>query len=162
MIHHFHCCWNDAGSNDCTHRCRRITRGIERQQQRSDCRRVRGNPHSDLRGNSEHAFSAHEYSSQVITGGFGIEPTEGDDLTIGEHDFDREDVRIGDAICQAVRAARVVAHVSADRADLLTRRVWCKVIPERSEMFREVEVDDTGLYPCNPRFGVDVNDAVHS
>ena len=83
------------------------------------------------------------------------------DLAVGQHDLQGEHVRAGDARGEAVRPARVVRHVAADRARLLARRVRGEEEPERRELPVQVEVDHPGLDPRHPRGLVDRQDPVH-
>ena len=48
-----------------------------------------------------------------------------------------------------MRTARIVADVSADRADLLARWVGCEVVAKRRQVLREIKVDDPRLDPRN-------------
>ena len=50
-------------------------------------------------------------------------PAERHELAVGQHRFDAEHVVDGEAVLQAVRAARVLGDVAADRADDLARRI---------------------------------------
>ena len=55
--------------------------------------------------------------------GPGVVARERDELAVGQHDVDGEHVVDREAVLEAVRAARVLGDVAADRADLLARRV---------------------------------------
>ena len=126
-----------------------------------DRRRERREPHRDPGGDAERALAADERAPQVVAGRLGVEAAEHRDLAVGQHDLEGEDVGAGHARGEAVRAARVVGDVAADRARLLARRVGGEVEPERRELPVEVEVDHAGLDPGHPRLGVDRQDAVH-
>ena len=93
--------------------------------------------------------------------GSGSSAAEHGDLAVGQHDLDGEHVGAGDAVGQAVRAARVVGDVPADRAALLARRVGREVQAVGGDRPAEVEVQHAGLDPCDAIVGVDLEDAVH-
>ncbi len=56
-----------------------------------------------------------------------------DDLAVGQNDLEPRDVVDGEAVLEAVRAAGVLRHVAADRADLLARRIGCVEEPVRRD-----------------------------
>ena len=130
-------------------------------EQRAQRRRIGREPHCDLRRDAERSLAADEHAAQVVAGGLGLEAAERRQRPVGQHDLDGEDVRRRDAVGEAVRPARVVGDVAADRARLLARRIGREVQPERRERAREIEVDDTGLDPRHPFVGVDRHDPVH-
>jgi hypothetical protein len=66
-----------------------------------------------------------------------------------------------EAVLEAVRAARVLGDVAADRADLLARRVGRVEDPSASTAARDVEVRDPGLDHDALALEVDLEDPVH-
>jgi hypothetical protein len=48
----------------------------------------------------------------------------------------------GEAVFEAMRAARVLGDVAADRTDLLARRIRCVVVAERCDAACDFEVGD--------------------
>ena len=82
-----------------------------------------------------------------------VEPlaAELDELAVGEDDRETADVVDGEAVLEAVGAARVLGHVAADRADLLARGVGRVVEAVRRDRARDVEVGDAGLDDHAPR-----------
>ena len=81
-------------------------------------------PHRDLGRDPERALRADERADEVVAGGVGRRAgAELDDLAVGRDDLEARHVVGGEAVLQAVRAAGVLGHVAADRADLLARRV---------------------------------------
>ena len=83
-------------------------------------------------------------ASQVEPGRLGILTAEHGDRAVGQHHLDRQDVRRGDAVGEAVRPTGVGRHVPADRAALLARRVRRVVEAVGRELAAEVEVQDPG------------------
>ena len=67
-------------------------------------------------------------------------------------------VRDGEPVLQAVRAARVLGHVAADRADLLARRIGRIEEPVGLDGAGDVEIRDAGLHDHSLRFEVDLED----
>ena len=76
--------------------------------------------HGDPDGDPERALGADEDAEQV---GPVVVARERHELAARQHDVGGEHVVDGEAVLEAVRAARVLGDVAADRADLLARRV---------------------------------------
>ncbi len=72
------------------------------------------------------------------------------------------DVIHGEAVLEAMRAAGVLRHVAADRADLLARRIGCVEEPVRSDGLADVEVRDSRLDDDALRCQVDFENPVHA
>ncbi len=161
-VHHLERGRQHAGRDHAADRRGRGLDRVERAQHRGDARRVGHEPHRDPRRDPHRALRADEAAPQVVAGRVGLEAAEPGFGPVGEHDVDREHVRGGDAVGQAVRAARVGPDVAADRARLLRRRVGAVVQAEMAHRAREVEVQDPGLDPRHPRLGVDLEDPVHA
>ena len=85
--------------------------------------------------------------------GSGSSPPSTATVAVGQHDLDGEDVGVGDALGEAVRPARVVGDVAADRARLLAARVGGEVQAVRGDGRREVEVEHARLDPRQPVAG---------
>ena len=58
-------------------------------------------------------------AAKVEAGGLVLGAAEHGDLPVGQYDFQRHDVGIGDAVGEAVGASRIVGDIAAERADLL-------------------------------------------
>ena len=82
-----------------------------------------------------------------------------DELAVRQHDLRREHVVDGEAVLEAVRAARVLGDVAADRADLLRGGVGRVVEALRRDRARDVEVRDARLDDDLPALDVDLEDA---
>jgi hypothetical protein len=85
-----------------------------------------------------------------------------DKRTVGEHDFEAEDVGGGEAVFEAMRAAGVFRDVAANGANRLRRRIGCIEIISGLNATGDLQVDDSGLYH-NARIGnIDFEDAIHA
>ena len=113
------------------------------------------------RRDPERALGADEGAEQV--GPVRVErlAAELDELAVGEHDRQPGDVVDREAVLEAVRAARVLGDVAADRADLLARRVGGVEEAVGRDGARDVEVGDARLDHDPLRLEVDLEDPVH-
>src|ERR1700730_5823355 len=82
--------------------------------------------------------------------------------SIGQHDFEAEDVGRGESIFQAVGAAGVLGDVAANAADGLRRRVGRVEIFLWRDAAGDVEIDDAGFDDHAGVGEVDVEDVVHA
>ena len=82
-------------------------------------------------------------------------------VAVGKHDEQRRDVVRGEPVLEAVRAARVLGDVAADRADLLAGRVGRVVPAVGDHRLGHLEVRHAGLDRDPRRVEVDVQDLVH-
>ena len=80
-------------------------------------------PQRDLRGDAERALGADERAEQVVARAGRALAAELHQLAVGEHDLQTGHVVRGEAVLEAVRAAGVLGHVAADRADDLARGI---------------------------------------
>ena len=96
---------------------------------------------------AEHPLAADERPAQVEAERLGVLAAEHGDRAVGQHDLEGDDVGVGDALGQAVRTARVVGDVAADRARLLAARVGREVQPVDGDGPGQVEVEHAGLDP---------------
>ena len=89
---------------------------FEAREQRAHRLRAAQDAHGDRDGDPERPLGADEDAEQI--GALSV-AREGDELPVGQHDVGGEHVVDGEAVLEAVRAARVLGDVAADRADLL-------------------------------------------
>ena len=82
-----------------------------------------GQLHDDLGDDAERALRADERAEQVVPGRRAGAVAEPGQLAGRGHDLQAGDVVHGEAVLEAVRAAGVLRHVAADRADHLAGRV---------------------------------------
>ena len=115
----------------------------------------------DLGRDPERPLRADEHAEQVGPGDSGARAAEPHELAVGEHDRQAGDVVDGEAVLEAVRAARVLGDVAADRADLLARRVRRVVETLRRHGLGHLEVGHARLDDDALRVEIDLEDAVH-
>ena len=118
-VHHLDRGRQDSGRDD---RGDRLARRVDRRERRELRRHRLGlaeDAQGDLRRDPERPLGADEGAEQV--GPVGVErlAAELDDLAVGQHHGQPGHVVDGEAVLEAVRAARVLGDVAADRADLL-------------------------------------------
>ena len=113
-------------------------------------------------GDAERALGADEGAEQVGPGGSSSpcrrarrSSPSGRTNVSAEHVVDRE------AVLEAVRAAGVLGHVAADRADLLAGRVGRVVVAVRRDRAGDLEVRDARLDDDAAAVEVDLEDAAH-
>ena len=115
-VHHFHASRHDALCDHLGHaRPRRLARW-ETDQQRARDRRTGQDAHRHLRDDAQQPFRAGDDAQQVEP--FAVEMTaaQAHHLAGDQHDFDAQQVVGGEAVLQAMHAARIFSHVAADGA----------------------------------------------
>ena len=135
---------------------------VEHREQGADRRRAPHDPHDDLRHDAERPFRAHEETDEVVALRVPHLAAEPDDLAVGQHDLEPEDVVRRDPVFQGVGAARVVGDVPADRAGELARGIGHVVEARRGERLGEVEVHQARLDHRELVRVVDLEDARHA
>ena len=113
-----------------------------------------------LRDDRERAFRSDERAEQIEAGRVERRPAEVHHLAVRQHRLDAEHVMNREPVLQAVRAAGVLGHVAADRADQLARRIGRVVVAVRRDASRDIEVDHARLDGDALVRDVDVDDAV--
>ncbi len=83
-------------------------------------------------------------------------------VAVGEDDVGREHVVDREAVLQAVRAARVLGDVAADRAHLLARGIGRVVVAVGGDGLRDLEVRHPGLDDDPAVFEIDLEHAVQA
>ena len=114
---------DDAGRDDVADRVARLLGVGEVGDQRADRLGLAQQPHGDLGDDADGAFRADDQGAQVRPDLVQRVAAQGDHAAVGAHHREPEDMVCGEAILQAVRAARVLRHVAPDSADDLARRV---------------------------------------
>ena len=82
-------------------------------------------------------FRSDEDAEQIEAGASSSGAAEVHELAVRQHGLDAEHVVHGEAVLQAVRAARVLGDVAADRAHLLARRIGRVVVAEGRDLLRD-------------------------
>src|SRR6516225_3708344 len=140
----------------------RFVGGRKRGKQRADACRALDDAQNDLRGDAQGAFGADKDAGKVIAGRIERFPTEMHERAVGKNNFQAEDVRGGEAVLEAMRAAGVFRDVAADAANRLRRRIGCVEIILGRDATGDVQVDDSGLYDNTRVRKVHLVDAIHA
>src|SRR4029450_12129168 len=85
-----------------------------------------------------------------------------DQLAVGQDDLEAGDVVGGEAVLEAVGAARVLGNVAPDGADLLAGRVWGGVETFRGDLLGDLEVEHPRLDGGPLVVQVDLVDPAHA
>ncbi len=115
----------------------------------------------DAGRDAERALGADQDAHQVEPVVVEPLPAEVHDVAVGEHDLEARHVRDGETVLEAVRAARVLGDVAADRADLLARRVGRVVEAVWRHGLGHREIRDPRLDDHPPALEIDLDDPVH-
>ena len=113
-------------------------------------------------GDAESAFGADENAEEIVAGSVERFSAEVDERAVGENDFEAEDVRGGEAVFQAMRAAGIFRDVAADAARGLRRGIGRVEIALRENARGDVKIDDAGLDGDASVREIDFEDAVHA
>ena len=143
----------DAGAGDLV--------GAERRQHRTRALGRTQDAHGDLGDHGKLALAAGQQAQPVVAGGVEMRTADGQDLAIHRDDLQAEKVVGGDAVFQAMRAARVHVDVAADHAGELARRIGRVEEPPALHRIGDADIGDAGLHRGAAIGVVDVEDAVH-
>ena len=144
-VHHLDGRRDDARADDRRHRLAPRIDAVERREQRLHALRLAQDPHDDLRRDAERPFGTDEQAEQIRAGRIHQRAADIGDLAVGQDHFERQHVVHREAVLETVRAAGVLGHVAADRADLLARRIGRVVVAVRRDSLRDFEVRHAGL-----------------
>ena len=121
---------------------------------------LRQDAHGDLGDHAEQAFGAGHQAEQVVAVGVEVLAAEADDVAVGQHQLQAQHVVGGEAVFQAVHAARVLGDVAADGAGDLRGRVGRVVEARVLDRLGDAEVGHAGLGDDGAVLEVDVEDPV--
>ena len=159
-VHHLEPGRDDAGADDRGHAVARLLVGGETDQQGARGLGLFQNPDGDLRDDAEQPFRAGHQAQQIVGLGVQVPAAEADDVAVRQHQLDAEQVVGGEAVLQAVHAARVFRDVAADRAGDLRGRVGGVVEARVLDRGGDAEVGHAGLGDHAAVLEVDLEDAV--
>jgi hypothetical protein len=154
-IHHLDRRGQDPGRDHTRDGAARLVGVPEAGKERHDDLRCAEDPQRQLRRDPERPLRADEGAEQV---GTGVPDRQLDELSVRQDDLGGEDVIDGEAVLEAVGAARVLGDVAADRADLLRRGVGRVVEARVRDGSRHVEVRDPRLDDDLGALDVDLED----
>ena len=116
--------------------------------------------HGDLGDHAEQAFRAGHQAEQVVAVGVEMLAAEADHVAVGQDQLQAQHVVGGEAVFQAVHAARVLGDVAADGAGDLRGGVGGVVEALVLDGLGDAEIGDAGLGGDGAVLVVDVEDAV--
>src|SRR5258708_2711970 len=108
--------------------------------------RLAYNAQGDLGHDPERSLGADDDACYIIARGVEGGATHLDELTIGEHQLQAENVVDGEAIFEAMGTTRVLSHVAADGADRLARRIRRIKVAVGCDSLRHPCIDDSRLH----------------
>ncbi|MNS60102.1 hypothetical protein D3C72_930810 [compost metagenome] len=160
LVHHFQAGRDDAGGNHVGHGVAAFFHIVEAGH--DDLRELRlGNqPDGDLGGDGQHALGADQRGQQVQARGVGCLGAEDHHIALHRHGAHAQHVVHGEAVLEAVHAARVLGHVAADGAGDLRGRVGCVIEIVRRGGLGDGQVAHAGLDHGGARIGIDREDAL--
>ena len=154
-VHHFQSGRDDAGGDDLAHGGTRFCHGAERGHHHARQFGFGQQLDRHLGDHAQHAFAAGEQGQQVVAGAiqrFRAELQQFAVHGIGAH---LEHVVHGEAVFQAVHAARVFRHVAADGAGDLAGRVGRVVQAMRRGRIGDRQIAHAGLDAGDARNGIE-------
>ena len=157
-VHHLDRRRQDPGRDRARHRCARGVRVREAGEQRSHRLGRAQHAQRQLRRDTERALGAHERAEQTRP---VVPDRELDELAVRQDDLRGEHVVDGEAVLEAVCAARVLGDVAADRAHLLRGRIGRVEEAVARDGARDVEVRHARLDDDLAAVDVDREHAVH-
>ena len=161
-IHHLDRGREDACRDDVRHRAAGLVGRGEGRHERGDLLGAPDDAQRDAHGDAHRPLRPDEHAEQVGARLVEALAAELDQLAVREHDREAAHVVDGEAVLEAVGAARVLGDVAADRAHLLARGIGRVVVAVRGDGLRHVEVGDTGLDDHAAAIEVDLEDAAHA
>ena len=161
-IHHLQRRRNDPRRDDVGHGPGGIRHVVVNRQKRHYRLGRRKNPHDQFGYDTERPLAADQQPAKVITRRIPGRPANPHNLATGKDQGHPKHVICGHAVFQAVRAARVLPHVPAQRSDLLAGRIRCVEEPQRGERVLQFEIRHPRLNDGVSAFRPDVQNAVQT
>jgi len=159
-VHHLQPARDDAGADDPGNASPGVFVRRKTDQHRRRRLRLAQNAHGDLGNHAQQALGAGHQAHQVIAMRIQMLAAETQYLAVHQHHFEAEDVVGGEAVFQAVHAARVLGHVAADGAGDLARRIGGVVEAGPLHRLGDAKVGDPRLSADGAVLVVDLQDAV--
>ena len=162
LIDHLERGRNDARRDDRRHGARRRVERHEVGEQRANRFRISRQSNGDVERDAKAALGADERADEIVAILLAVRAAERDDLAVGKQHGERDDVIRRHAVLEAVRTARVLGDVAADRARGLARRIRRVVQSVRGDRARQRDVHDARLDDREQILGVDRQNAIES
>ena len=159
-VHHLEPARDDAGGDDRGDAVAGLLVGREADQQRPRGLGLPQDAHRDLGDDAEQPFGAGHQAEQVVGVGIEVLAAEAHHVAVRQHHLEAEQVVGGEAVFQAVHAARVLGDVAADRARDLARRIGRVIEALVLDRVGDAEIGDARLGDHAAVLEVDLEDAV--
>ena len=159
-VHHLEAARDDAVRDDRGDAVARLLVGREPHQERLRGLGLPQDPHRDLGHDPQQTFRAGHQPEQVVGLGVQVLAADPHHLAVRQHQLQPQHVVGGEAVFQAVHAARVLGDVAADRAGDLARRVGRIVEARLRDRIRDAEVGHARLRDHAAVLEVDLEDPV--
>ncbi len=162
IVHHFDGCGQHASSDDAADGGAGFGRARKGGEEGLHGFGALDDAENHFCGDPERAFGADENAEKIVTGRVEGFSAEMDERAVGENDFEAEDMRGGEAVLEAMRAAGIFGDVAADAANGLRTRIGSVEIILRRDAGGDVQIDDAGLDDDVGVGEIDFEDAIHA
>src|SRR5260221_1829144 len=122
-VHDFNGSGENGRGNDAAEGGARFIGGREGGEEHADAFGALDETENDFGGDAQSAFGADEDAEKVVAGRVERLAAEMNEGAVGKDNFEAEDVRGGESVLEAVRAAGIFGDVAANGADGLRRRI---------------------------------------
>ncbi len=160
VVHHLEPARDDAGGDDRGDALAALVDGREAHEHGARGLGLLQDADGDLGDDAEQAFRAGHQAEQVVAVGIQVLAAEADHVAIGQDQLQAQHVVGGEAVFQAVHAARVLGDVAADGAGDLRGGVGRVVEAPVLDRLGDAEIGDAGLGGDGAVLVVDVEDPV--
>ena len=116
--------------------------------------------HFDFRHHTQQPLGAGHQRKQVHPTAVQTITAHGHDITLGGDHFHAQDVVNGQTVLEAMHAARVLGHVTANGAGDLRGRIWPVIQTVLGRFFADGEVSHPGLQSCRSGQRINLHDAI--
>ncbi len=161
-VHHLERGRDDAGGDDRGHGGGRVGDGREDGEQGRDRLGQRYEAQRRRSHDPHRALGAADDARQVVTEPVVDRAAERDDLAVGQHQLDAEQMIGRDPVLERVRTAGILGDVAADRARILTGRIGRVLETRRSHHATHLGVHHPGLRDQATVLEVDRSNGPHA
>ena len=160
-VHEFKCNRNNTGRYDPIHARTGDFVGPERRQHRAGAFRAAQDAHGHFGDHRQLPLAAGQQPEPVIPGSVEMRAADLDDLALDRDDLQPQQIVGGDAVFQAMGAARVHVHVAADHAGKLAGGVGRVEEAALRHRLGDADIGHPGLHDGEPVVVIDLYDTIH-
>ena len=146
LVHHLHAAGDDAGGDDGGDAIGSAGFGRETQEHRACRRRLAQQPHRHFCDDTQQALGAGHDAQKIVALGVEMLASEANHFAGHQHHLDAQQVVGGEAVLQAMHAARILRDVAADRAGDLRAGIGRVIKALMLDRLGDAEVGDAGLH----------------